>query len=162
VTNEATTRQQQDEILDGKISDEVTHRTEADTALKNNLEEQIAQVSGDVITETRFRIDNCNKLLSTMTDVSNALSTVDYNISTALVDTSAALDQTIHQTSAELISVIQHDRHYVLNADTDDYKTTDTYPLVAEDMAVNIYDMYLTNGKLTWRDPSNDKEIEIA
>lgn len=142
------------------IAAEAAERKDADNQLKKTLEEQIANVNHGLQGEITLRIDADNTIKQKLDVVSTALAGVDQQISGSLTATSAALSDAIDTVTADLLSTIEHDRHYKLNSSYNGYSTTDTYPLKAQDMAVNVYDMALDDGKLVY--DSNGKKVEVG
>ena len=142
------------------IEAEADERKVSDSQLKKTLEEQIAVVNHGLQGEITLRIDADNTIKQKLETVSTMLTAADQQISGSLTATSAALNSAIDTTTANLLSTIEHDRHYKLNSSYNGYSTTDIYPLKAQDMAVNVYDMTLDDGKLVY--DSNGKKVEVG
>ncbi len=139
ILTEGTTRDRDDQIISGQLTNlwslhdaEVRNRTFEDKQLSN----AISTLCADCQAADAEIIENLN-------------------------ETSTALDNKIDKTSADVLAELEYKRHYILNNGRQGHAAADIYPLVAQDMAVNIFDMEVPDAKVVYL-TNDDRCVDIA
>jgi hypothetical protein len=149
ISSEITARQANDTFLSDAITGEIANREAAITQLNNSLTDIINNVSSDITVslegETYQRTQEDANINSLIISLSSTSKLSDNNIIDTIGDVSSTLNSEIDSTKEFLLNTIEHDRHYVIQTGK-----ANTCPLKADDMAVNVFDINLPDGRLIY------------
>lgn len=161
ISTEVLDRQSEDyrisNILSAAISDEIDTRIAEDVAINNTIGLCVEHINFAIAGEKYDRIFEDNKIYDTISGVVSDYISADKQLSDAAEQGLTDLSNALNDTEQRLLTAIAHDRHYTLNADS---TTVDTWPLLAKDMAVNVFDLTLADGQVMYDD--HGTPIEVA
>lgn len=158
---EIAKRHDDDQFLSGQLDSEVANRTLAINQLNSNLTDLISGISSEITCKVEgeiYRSTNEDARINQKIDnVSAASLESDNAIVDTLCETSTLLDNSILATKNDVLSTLEHDRHYLIQTENGN-----TCPLKADDMAVNIFDINLPDGRLIYHDEVNGVDVPVA
>ena len=152
--------------VDVRIADEAAIRAEADDKLANNiiflstvgdyLSDEIDTTNLNLRGEIIDRVTADKKLeLSIDTEAKNSIAR-DTEISNKLEQHILDNEEQFDYAHREMLSTVEHNRHYTINYINGTVKLTDTWPFGCKDFAVNIYKPTVNDGAVYYTDPNGD------
>ena len=148
-----------------ELSNETSARISVDTVISNRFTEDVQFLSDEIETtnmnlnsETRNRILEDGKLLTTILSVNDDSITRDNILSDALLAHEQCNIEEFAQADAKMLSTVEHERHYFIN----NVGTTASYPFVVKDYAVNVFRASIPAGRVLFNNTDTGITSEVG